>query len=129
LIFSLLRAEGFFCNLDVIYGGLGMGKLQLFYLKKIKVYKFYDVIFFQFLVIKAPGSGLVFSLNAIRIWMNEWMNEWIRIRNPLLMYRTSARKVPEYVLEWCKSGRIGIAPLFLYGRYLICNITRFQILS
>jgi hypothetical protein len=24
---SLLRAEGFFSNLDVFYGGLGMGKL------------------------------------------------------------------------------------------------------
>jgi hypothetical protein len=24
---SLLRAEGFFCNLDVLYGGLGIGKL------------------------------------------------------------------------------------------------------
>jgi hypothetical protein len=23
-----LRAEGFFCNLDVLYGGLGIGKLQ-----------------------------------------------------------------------------------------------------
>jgi hypothetical protein len=26
---SLLRAEGFFCNLDVLYGGLGIGKLFL----------------------------------------------------------------------------------------------------
>jgi hypothetical protein len=25
--FSFLRAEGFFCNLDVLYGGLGIGKL------------------------------------------------------------------------------------------------------
>ncbi len=24
---SLLRAEGFFCNLDILYGGLGIGKL------------------------------------------------------------------------------------------------------
>jgi hypothetical protein len=23
----LLRSEGFLCNLDVLYGGLGMGKL------------------------------------------------------------------------------------------------------
>ncbi len=30
---SLLRAEGFFCNLDVLYGGLGIGKLQ-FLIKK-----------------------------------------------------------------------------------------------
>ncbi len=25
----LLRAEGFFCNLDILYGGLGIGKLQI----------------------------------------------------------------------------------------------------
>jgi hypothetical protein len=25
--FHFLRAEGFFCNLDVLYGGLGIGKL------------------------------------------------------------------------------------------------------
>jgi hypothetical protein len=42
-----LRAEGFFCNLDVLYGGLGICKLQ-FLKKKI----FSAVIFFQFLVIK-----------------------------------------------------------------------------
>ena len=27
----LLRAEGFFCNLDVLYGGLGIGKLPFFF--------------------------------------------------------------------------------------------------
>ncbi len=42
-----MRAEGFFCNLDIRYGGLGIGKLQL-----IKT-KFSAVFFFQFLVIKA----------------------------------------------------------------------------
>jgi hypothetical protein len=31
---SLLRAEGFFCSLDVLYGGLGIGKLS-FLIKKI----------------------------------------------------------------------------------------------
>jgi hypothetical protein len=25
-----LRAEGFFCSLDVLYGGIGIGKLQVF---------------------------------------------------------------------------------------------------
>jgi hypothetical protein len=30
----LFRADGFFCNLDVLYGGLGIGKLQ-FLIKKI----------------------------------------------------------------------------------------------
>ncbi len=30
----LLRAEGFFCNLDILFGGLGTGKLEFFYPKK-----------------------------------------------------------------------------------------------
>ncbi len=33
---SLLRAEGFFCSLGVLYGGLGISKLQ-FLIKKIKI--------------------------------------------------------------------------------------------
>ncbi len=45
-----MRAEGFFCNLDILYGGLGIGKLQFL----IKNFFFFSaVIFFQFLVIKA----------------------------------------------------------------------------
>jgi hypothetical protein len=52
-----LRAEGFFCNLDVLYGGLGIGKLQ-FWIKKKLVF-FSAVIFFQF------------------FWS---LNPWIRIR-------------------------------------------------
>ncbi len=31
---SLLRAEGFSCSLGVLYGGLGISKLQLFTKKK-----------------------------------------------------------------------------------------------
>jgi hypothetical protein len=31
--YSLLRAEGFSCSLDVLYGGLGINKLQ-FLIKK-----------------------------------------------------------------------------------------------
>jgi hypothetical protein len=46
-----LRAEGFFCNLDILYGGLGIGKLQ-FLIKKNIIF-FSAVIFLQFLVIKA----------------------------------------------------------------------------
>ncbi len=49
-----MRAEGFFCNLDILYGGLGIGKLQ-FDKKKY----FFSL---QFLVIKALDP------------------EWIRIR-------------------------------------------------
>ncbi len=43
----LLRAEG----LDILYGGLGIGKLQFLIKKKFKFFS--AVIFFQFLVIKA----------------------------------------------------------------------------
>jgi hypothetical protein len=31
-----LRAEGFFYNLDILYGGLGIGKLQFLIKKKKK---------------------------------------------------------------------------------------------
>jgi hypothetical protein len=47
----LLRDEGFFCNFDILYEGLGIGKLQFWMEKKINF--FLAVIFFQFLVIKA----------------------------------------------------------------------------
>ncbi len=47
----LLRAEGFFCNLDILFGGLGIGKLQFLIKKKNNFFS--AVIFFQFLVIKA----------------------------------------------------------------------------
>jgi hypothetical protein len=43
---SLLRAEGFSCIFGVLYGGLGISKLQ-FLIKKIKI-KFLIVNFFQF---------------------------------------------------------------------------------
>jgi hypothetical protein len=46
-----LRTEGFFYNLDILNGGLGIGKLQ--FLIKKNLNKFSAVIFFQFLVIKA----------------------------------------------------------------------------
>jgi hypothetical protein len=57
---SLLRAKGFFCSLGVLYGSLGISKLQ-FLIKKIEI-KFSAISFFQFYVIKP----------------------WIRIRNPEL---------------------------------------------
>ncbi len=47
---SLLRAEGFFCSMDVLYGSLRIGKLQ-FLIKKIFDF-FSSCNFFRFLVIK-----------------------------------------------------------------------------
>jgi hypothetical protein len=76
----LLRAEGFFYNLDILYGGLGIGKLQVLIKKKKKNSA---VIFFQFLVIKA------LDLYWIRICIGSTSNsgsgsgkKWIRIHNP-----------------------------------------------
>jgi N-acetyl-anhydromuramyl-L-alanine amidase AmpD len=55
---SLLRAEGFSCSLGVIYGGLGISKLQ-FLIKKIEI-KFPAVNFFAIVGHQTldPGSGL-----------------------------------------------------------------------
>ncbi len=75
----LLRAEGLFCNLDVLYGGLGIGKLQ-FLIKKFKFFSSCNFLF-NFWSLKPwlrIGSGLLFSLKCwIRIRM-----KWMRIRNP-----------------------------------------------
>ncbi len=53
---SLLRAEGFSCSLGVLYGGLGINKLQ-FLIKEIEI-KFPATvqIFFNFKS-SNPGSG------------------------------------------------------------------------
>jgi hypothetical protein len=47
---SLLRAEGFFCSLGVLYGGLGISKFKKFYTKNMNFFS--AVKFSQFLVIK-----------------------------------------------------------------------------
>ncbi len=54
-----MRAEGFFCNLDipVLYGGLGIGELQFLIKKNLNFFS--AVIFFQFLVIKALDPGWI----------------------------------------------------------------------
>ncbi len=51
MLVVLLRDDGFYCSLDVLYGDLGIAKLQLL-IKKIKNLKFSNVNVFQFLVIK-----------------------------------------------------------------------------
>ncbi len=55
---SLLRTEGFSCSLGVLYGGLGISKLQ-FFIKKIKI--------------KFP------AVNFSQVWV---IKPWIRIRDP-----------------------------------------------
>jgi hypothetical protein len=49
-----LRAEGFSCSLGVLYGGLGISKLQIL-IKKIEI-KFPAMNFFNFRS-SNPGSG------------------------------------------------------------------------
>ncbi len=46
-----MRAKGFFCNLDILCGGLGIGKLHFLIIKKIIFFS--ALIFFQVLVMKA----------------------------------------------------------------------------
>jgi hypothetical protein len=58
---SLMRAEDFSCSLGVLYGGLGISKLQ-FLIKKIEI-KFATKIFFFNFRSSNPGSG---SRSAIR---------------------------------------------------------------
>jgi hypothetical protein len=67
---SLLRAEGLSCSLGVLYGGLGISKLQ-FLIKKIEN-NFQLQIFFNFRS-SNPGSG-----SGIRI--RNYKKCWIRIR-------------------------------------------------
>ncbi len=62
---SLLRAEGFFCSLVVLYGGLGISKLQFLIKKfKIKVFrcKFFSILGHQ-TWIRNPDLQLVKMLN------------------------------------------------------------------
>ncbi len=63
-----MRTEGFFYNLDILYGGLGIGKLQ-FSIKKNKK-KISAVIFFQLLVIKALDPYWIRIRNRIRIGLH-----------------------------------------------------------
>ncbi len=82
-----MRAEGFFCNLDILYGGLGIGKLQ-FLIKKNFIF-FFAVIFFQFLVIKALDLDWIRiriglqpqTLDPDRDQMNADPKPWINFMN------------------------------------------------
>ncbi len=58
-----MRAEGFFCNLDVLYGGLGIGKLQFLIKKKFNFFSSCN-FFFKFWSLKpwiriGSGSGSI----------------------------------------------------------------------
>jgi hypothetical protein len=63
---SLLRAEGFSCSLGILYGSLGISKLQ-FLIKKIEInsssYKFFSILGLQTLD-PDPESGSAIRKNA-----------------------------------------------------------------
>jgi hypothetical protein len=60
----LFRAEGFFYNLDILYGGLGIGKLQFL----IKEKKNFSYNFFSIFGHLSPGSVLDPYLDPDPYW-------------------------------------------------------------
>ncbi len=67
---SLLRAEGFFCSLEVLSGGLRDRYLNCSFWSKDFIFIFYGCKFFPIFIHQNPGSGFgsVFSLKrCIRI--------------------------------------------------------------
>ncbi len=80
---ALLWAGGFFCNLDILYGGLGIGKLQFLIKKKI-IFFFSCYFFCNFWSLKPwirIGSRSGSVLASIRIHWIRIRKKWIRIRN------------------------------------------------
>jgi hypothetical protein len=63
---AVLRAEGVFYNLDILYGGLGIGKLQFLIKKKFCCNFFYNIWSLKPWIRIGSGSGLVFIL---RCWI------------------------------------------------------------
>jgi hypothetical protein len=60
---SLVRAEGFSCSLGVLYGGLGISKLQ-FLIKKIEINLPAISILGHQTLDADPGSGFAIRKNA-----------------------------------------------------------------
>ena len=66
-----MRAEGFSCSMDVLYGGLGIDKLHFFYQKNFII--FFSCKFFPIFGHQNPGSGSVFSLKCW-IWIQGYLS-------------------------------------------------------
>ncbi len=105
---SLLRADGLFCNLDVLYGGLGIGQLQVL-IKNMNFYNFWP----SKALIRMRNTGLrlrVKQKEAIRIINNAGyrdhtaalfklncilpVDEMIKYASLLFMHRFSNRNLP-----------------------------------
>ncbi len=122
----LLRAEGFFYNFNILYGGLGIGKLQFLIKKKAK--KFSAVILFQFLVIKALDPDWIRIRIRIRIRiglqpqpldpdpekMNTDPQPWTKVRSRLPNFGQSPLKKgtrdPKTIilLVWVPSAKVHV---------------------
>jgi hypothetical protein len=82
-----LRTEGFFYNLDILYGGLGIGKLKFLIKKKLK--KIFSCnFFFNFWSLKpwiriGSGSGSGFGSGSV-LASNIKLRIRIRIRKKLI---------------------------------------------
>ncbi len=79
---SLLRAEGFFCSLDALYGGLGVGTTKFNFFPSCK---FFFIFGHQN---PGAGSGSVFSLKC-----------WIPIRIKRIRIRNTATDVQDLIFE------------------------------
>jgi hypothetical protein len=84
---SLLRAEGFSCSLGVLYGGLGISKLQ-FFIKKIEI-KFPVLNFLNFRS-SNPGYGSGIRIRNPDPQLEKMLDPdpdlSMRIRNPGFLY-------------------------------------------
>ncbi len=92
---SLLRAEGFYCILDVLYGAVWISKLQFLIKKDI----FSCCYFFQFLVIKTLDEDLdpdsLDLLDPDPESMNPDPQQWLKHNERNFSIFIQVRQVPE----------------------------------
>ncbi len=96
MLCSLLRAEGFSCNLDVLYGGLGIRKFQ-FLNKRMSICLAVNV--FQFFVINT------LALDPDTYPDPHWPKCWIQIR---IWIHTETNADPKHWRELFKNPYVKI---------------------
>ncbi len=82
---SLFKTEGFFCSLNVLYGGLEISKIAIFFYQKNIIKNFHLYIFYNFWSSK-PWIRIGQDPDRYRYLFSPkcWIrirNQWIRIRN------------------------------------------------
>ncbi len=120
---SLLRAEGFSCSLDVLYGGLGISKLQFFIKKNKNLFK--AVNFFKFLIMKTLYPdwiriGMLCSVKGcIRIRIQ---THWIRIRNTVSNWGKSfCISTVRFLLVYCSYRYLRSITPYIYWIRMISS--------